>query len=68
MKTQSMLRSIPAVSGRKVAILGILILVISTGFVWMANEQAIASPILRTADLLWRLFVCRCFFQFDLLQ
>ncbi len=68
MKTQTLLKSMPAVSGLKVKIVGIVVLVISTGFVWMATDQVIAPPITQALDLLWRLFVCRCFFQFDLLQ
>jgi hypothetical protein len=48
--------------------MGILVLMISTGFVWMATDQTIAPPLTRTLDLLWRLLICRCFFQFDLLQ
>jgi hypothetical protein len=67
MKTQPLLKSLPAVSGLKVRIIGILVLVISTGFVWMATSQVIAPPITRMFDLLWRLFVCRCFFQFYVL-
>jgi hypothetical protein len=48
--------------------MGSMVLVISTGFVWMATDQVIAPSIMRILDLLWRLFVCRCFFQFDLLH
>ncbi len=68
METQKLINSTPSGMGLKVKIMGILILAFSTGFVWMANGQVIASPVLRTMDLLWRLFVCRCFFRFDLLQ
>jgi hypothetical protein len=68
METQTLIKSRPSGMGLKVKIMGILILVISTGFVWMATGQTIAPPIVRTMDLLWRLLVCRCFFQFDLLQ
>jgi hypothetical protein len=68
MKTQTLIKSLPASSGLKVIIMGIAVLVISTGFIWMATDQVIAPPIVRTMDFLWRLFVCRCFFQFDLLQ
>lgn len=68
MKTQTLLRSLPAVSGLKVKIIGLLVLGISTGFVWMATDQTIAPPLVRTLDIFWRLFVCRCFFQFDLLS
>jgi hypothetical protein len=68
MKAQTFLRTLPASSGLKLKIMGILILVISTGFVWMATDQVIAPPLVRTMDFLWRLIVCRCVFQFDLLQ
>ncbi len=68
MKTQSFLKQMSAVAGLKVKIIGLMVLVISTGFVWMATDQVIAPPITRTLDLLWRLLVCRCFFQFNLLQ
>ncbi len=68
MKMQTFQKPMPLNSGLKFKIMGILILAISTGFVWMATDQVIAPPIVRTMDLVWRLFVCRCFFQFDLLQ
>ena len=68
MKTQSFLKSMPVGSGLRIKIMGILVLAISTGFVWMATDQVIAPPIVGTMDLVWRLFVCRCLFQFDLLQ
>lgn len=68
MKMQTFQKPMTLDSGLKFKIMGILILVISTGFVWMATDQMIAPPIVRTMDLLWRLVVCRCFFQFDLLQ
>ncbi len=68
MKMQSLLKSMPAISDLKVKIIGLMVLAISTGFVWMATNQVIAPPITRILDLLWRLFVCRCFFQFDLLS
>jgi hypothetical protein len=68
METQTLIKSRFSGMGLKVKIMGVLILVISTGFVWMATDQTIAPPIVRTMDLLWRLVVCRCFFQFDLLQ
>ena len=65
MNTQA--SSISAGSTLKFKLMGILILLISSGFVWMATDQVIAPPILRMADLFWRLFICRCFFQFDIL-
>jgi hypothetical protein len=68
MKAQTLFRSLPANLGWKLTVMGILILLISTGFVWMVTDQVIAPPIVRTMDLLWKLVVCRCFFQFDLLQ
>jgi hypothetical protein len=68
METQNLIKSTPSGMGLKVKIMGMVILVISTGFVWMATDQVIAPPVLRTFDLLWRIVVCRCFFQFDLLQ
>jgi hypothetical protein len=68
MEMQNLINSMPSGIGLKVKIMGILILVVSTGFVWMATDQSIASPTIRTMDFLWRLFVCRCVFQFDLLQ
>ena len=43
-----------------VGLLGILALVFTTSFVWFANDQVIAPPILRVQDLLWRLFFCGC--------
>jgi hypothetical protein len=68
MKTQSFLKSPLSISGLKVKLIAFLVLGVSTGFVWMAADQTIAPPVVRTLDLLWRLFVCRCFFQFDLLH
>jgi len=68
MKTQTLLKSLPSISGLKVKLIGILVLGISTGFVWMATDQTIAPPLVRTMDFLWRLVVCRCVFQFDLLN
>jgi hypothetical protein len=68
MEIETPIQSRPDGSRIKVKLMGMLILVISTGFVWMSTSQVIAPPILRTADVLWRLFVCRCFFQFDLLH
>lgn len=68
MKAQSFIKTQPAGSGLKFKIIGILILLISTGFVWMATDQVIAPPLVRTMDFLWKLVVCRCFFQFDLLS
>jgi hypothetical protein len=57
MKAQTFFKSQPANSGLKFTIMGVLILVISTGFVWMATDHVIAPPIVRTMDFLWRLFV-----------
>lgn len=68
MRAQTFLKTLPMSSGLKLKIMGILILAISTGFVWMATDHVIAPPIVRTMDFLWRLLVCRCVFQFDLLQ
>jgi hypothetical protein len=68
MRAQTLFKSMPASLGRKLKLLGILILLVSTGFVWLATDQTIAPPIVRTMDLFWRLFVCQCFFQFDLLH
>ena len=68
MEMQNLINSMPSGMGLKVKIMGILILVVSTGFVWMATDQTVAPPLVRTMDTLWRIFVCRCFFQFDLLQ
>jgi hypothetical protein len=68
MKTQILSKSPPAISGLKVKVIGFLVLGISTGFIWMATDQTIAPPLVRTIDILWRLLVCRCFFQFGLLS
>ena len=68
MEMQNLIKSMPSGMGHRVKIMGILILVVSTGFVWMASDQVIAPPVVRTMDILWRLFICRCFFQLDLLQ
>lgn len=68
MELETPVQSIPDGSRIKVKLMGMLLLVISTGFVWMATDQTVAPPLVRTMDILWRIFVCRCFFQFDLLQ
>jgi len=68
MEIETPIQSNPNGSRIKVKLMGMFILVISTGFVWLATDQTIAPPMLRTMDLLWRLFVCRCVFQFDLLS
>jgi hypothetical protein len=68
MKAQTLIKTLPGNSGLKFIIMGIFVLLISTGFVWVATDQVIAPPLVRTMDFLWRLIVCRCVFQFDLLQ
>lgn len=68
METDTPMQSKLGGSRIKVKLLGMLVLVISTGFVWMATSQTVAPPLVRTMDILWRILVCRCFFQFDLLQ
>lgn len=68
MELETPVQSNPDGSRIKVKLMGMLLLVISTGFVWMATGQTVAPPLVRTMDILWRIFVCRCFFQFDLLQ
>ena len=37
-----------------------LVVVMTTGFIWMQTDQVIAPPGLRIMDGLWRMFVCRC--------
>ncbi len=44
-----------------IILLGILTLLFTSSFVWFANDQVIAPPMLRVQDLLWRLIVCGCF-------
>ena len=38
----------------------ILGLAVTTGFVWLRTDQAIAPPTIRVMDWLWRLFICQC--------
>jgi hypothetical protein len=67
MKTQNLINSGSGNSLLKIRLLALLLLLISTGFVWMATDQVIAPPLVRAGDLLYRLFICRCFFQFTVL-
>jgi hypothetical protein len=68
MEIETPVQSNPDGSRIKVKLMGMFILVISTGFVWMVTDQTIAPSLIRTMDILWRIFICRCFFQFDLPQ
>ncbi len=43
---------------------GILILMISSSFIWMANDHVIAPPVLRILDGLYRVFSGHYFFHF----
>ena len=40
-----------------ITILGIAV---TTGFVWLQTDHAIAPPSIRVMDWLWRLFICQC--------
>ena len=42
--------------------IAILVLVVTTGFIWMETDHVIAPPGLRMADWLWSVFVCHCSF------
>ena len=64
METPVLSKVRPARLSLRIKLLGMLILIIGSGFVWMAADHVIAPPLVRTMDLFWRLFVCRCFFQF----
>lgn len=38
----------------------LLVIAVTTGFVWIQTDHVIAPPGLRLLDGLWRLFICRC--------
>jgi hypothetical protein len=38
----------------------IVIVLVTTGFVWMRTDPVIAPPSLRVLDWLWTVFVCHC--------
>ena len=40
-----------------ITILGVAV---TTGFVWLQTDQAIAPPTIRVMDWLWRVFICQC--------
>ena len=67
MESQALPTAMPARSPRRITLLAVLALVLGSGFVWMAADQVIAPPLTRIMDLLWRLFVCDCFFQFNVI-
>jgi len=46
------------------SLVGILILMISSSFVWMANDHVIAPPVLRILDGLYWVFSGHYFFHF----
>ena len=49
------------------SLVGILILMISSSFVWMANDHVIAPPVLRILDGRYRVFSGHYFFHFFVL-
>jgi hypothetical protein len=48
---------------RRVLVTGltiILVIAVTTGFVWLQTDHVIAPPGLRMLSWLWSVFVCRC--------
>jgi hypothetical protein len=48
---------------RRVLVTGltiILVIAVTTGFVWLQTDHVIAPPRLRMLSWLWSVFVCRC--------
>ena len=48
---------------RRMLLIGLIFILgiaLTTGFVWIQTDHAIAPPGLRLLDGLWRFFICRC--------
>ena len=54
------LKVMPARRTLLIRLIIILVIAVTTGFVWMQTDQVIAPPGLRVLDWLWRVFVCGC--------
>jgi hypothetical protein len=62
MKIHTPLTIIPVRRSLAIGLIAILVLVVTTGFVWIETVHVIAPPGLRMVDWLWRVFVCHCSF------
>ena len=54
------LKVMPARRALVISLIVILIIAVTTGFVWVQTDQVIAPPGLRVLDWLWRVSICRC--------
>jgi len=59
-KNRLFLKVMPASRLFAMALILILAVAVTSGFIHIQTDQVIAPPSLRVLDWLWRVFVCQC--------